>query len=49
MKDEKDNCVSCGEETPYNKNEHIDNRYHYVECAGQLCKDCWEKVYDGEG
>lgn len=46
MTSEKDNCVVCGEETPYDKEEHIDKRFYYVECAGQLCKDCWGKIYD---
>ena len=43
---EKDKCVVCGEETPYDKNEHIDKRNYYVEGAGQLCGDCWRKVYN---
>ena len=38
-------CVSCGEDTPYRLNENIFNRYHYVEGAGQLCKDCYTKIY----
>ena len=41
----KDNCVLCGEQTPYEKTEHIDNRYHYVEGAGQLCKECYNETY----
>jgi hypothetical protein len=41
-KREKDNCVLCGRETPYYKDEHIDTRYHYIEGAGQLCKECCE-------
>jgi len=45
---EKDECVSCGQETPYFKHDHLDARSHYVECAGQLCEDCWSKVYDEE-
>ena len=41
----KDNCVLCGEETPYLVTENINNRYFYVEGAGQLCKDCHDKTY----
>ncbi len=44
--DKKDDCVSCGNETPYNEDEHVDRRFYYVEGAGQLCKDCWNKVYN---
>ena len=43
---EKDKCVGCGCETEYDVNEHIDNRMFYVEGAGQLCKKCWDKVYN---
>ena len=28
--DEIDGCVSCGTDTPYKKNTHIDLREHYV-------------------
>ena len=38
---EMDKCVSCGKETPYSKYTHIDERYYYVEGAGQLCKECF--------
>jgi uncharacterized protein YlaI len=39
----KDKCVLCGKETPYDKTTHIDYRLHYVEGAGQLCEDCYNK------
>ena len=42
---EKDKCVLCGKETEYNKETHIDERMWYVESAGQLCEECWERVY----
>jgi hypothetical protein len=41
----KDKCVSCKKETLYNKTDHIDFRLGYVEGAGQLCLDCYEKIY----
>ena len=41
----KDKCVSCGVETPYDKTDHVDFRLGYVEGAGQLCLDCYEKIY----
>lgn len=46
MKQEKDKCVVCKEETPYDKNENIDKRNCYVEGSGQLCRGCWDKVYN---
>lgn len=45
-KKEKDKCAVCKEETPYDKEAHIDTRFCYVEGAGQLCKPCWDKVYN---
>ena len=39
----KDNCIMCGVETPYEFETHIDMRVGYIEGAGQLCKDCYEK------
>ena len=42
----KDKCVSCHTETEYDKNLHIHNRKHYIEGAGQLCKLCYETIYN---
>ena len=39
-------CVSCYKETPYDKDVDIDQRQHYVEGSGQLCSECWNKLYD---
>ena len=44
-KEEMDKCVSCDKETIYPKHMNITYRYHYVEGAGQLCKECYEKIY----
>ena len=33
-------CVNCGEETPYKKDDHVDQRINYIEGAGQLCSRC---------
>ena len=41
---EKETCVSCGKETPYSRDTHIDYRNYYVEGAGQLCKECYEQI-----
>ena len=34
-------CVSCGVDTQYRFNDHIDYRTGYVEGSGQLCYSCW--------
>jgi len=39
-KREKDTCVLCGRETGHDKDEHINNRYNFIEGAGQLCQEC---------
>jgi len=44
----KDKCVSCGKETEYEQETHIDYRMYYVEGAGQLCRECFERVYKVE-
>jgi len=41
----KDKCVVCKKETPYEVSTSIFERFHYVEGAGQLCKECWDEVY----
>jgi len=45
VKDEIEKCVRCGADTPYTINTHIDMRKNYVEGAGQLCEDCYNKIY----
>jgi len=41
----KDKCVVCGEKSIYDKEEHIDFRVGYIEGAGQLCLECYDKIY----
>ena len=38
-------CVSCGRETGYSINDHVDSRKTYVDGAGQLCSHCFIEVY----
>jgi hypothetical protein len=38
-------CVNCKVETNVPVNEHIDLRKFYVEGVGQLCEECWNKIY----
>ena len=42
----KDKCVSCGLETRYDEFDHIDIRNFYIEGAGQLCCDCYDRIYN---
>ena len=44
-KDEVDKCITCGADTPYTINTHIDMRLYYIEGAGQLCKKCFEEIH----
>ena len=38
-------CVCCGCNTCVPVNLHINSRYYYVEDAGQLCADCYARIY----
>lgn len=42
----KENCISCGIVTSEDLSKDINYRNFYVEGAGQLCKTCYERVYD---
>lgn len=44
-KNEKEKCVSCGKETPYTFVTSIDLRLYYIEGGGQLCEECYKKIY----
>jgi len=39
-------CVSCNKVTEELIVEPVQNRKYYVEGAGQLCKDCYSKIYN---
>ena len=41
----KDFCVRCGKETTYDINTPITGRLYFVEGAGQLCEECWMKLW----
>ena len=43
-----DRCVLCGTETNYTADTPIDQRFGYVEGAGQLCRSCYYEVYANE-
>lgn len=38
-------CVSCNTATEVLVTEPVQNRPHYVECAGQLCEKCYTQIY----
>lgn len=38
-------CVLCGKETEYDINTPLEVRRWYVEGSGQLCGDCWYKLW----
>ena len=44
----KEKCVVCEKETEYDEKQHIDYRKHYIEGGGQLCKNCYERIYGKE-
>ena len=39
-------CVSCRKPTVYDTECHIQNRIGYIEGVGQLCKFCYETIYN---
>lgn len=38
-------CVCCGKDTKVLKFTHTDLRSNYVEGAGQLCDECFVRIY----
>jgi hypothetical protein len=46
MKVEMEVCSYCGERTNVPVNQDVDLRENYVEGAGQLCGECYNKVYN---
>lgn len=43
--EQAEHCVLCGRRTEYSTQKPIDQRYGYIEGAGQLCRDCYSKLY----
>lgn len=43
-----DICVRCGKEAEFDINTPVEMRRWYVEGAGQLCEDCWNKLWPKE-
>ena len=42
----KEYCVSCGVETVYDFETHVDLRTNYIEGVGQFCKSCFNRSYN---
>ena len=45
---DKDKCNLCNDDSLYDKVEPINERIGYIEGSGQLCLDCYDKVYSHE-
>ena len=41
----KEECTLCGKQTDVDVSTPINERENYVECAGQLCPECYKEVY----
>ena len=41
----KELCIRCGKPTPYDIHTPITTRLYYIDGSGQLCEDCWKRVY----
>ena len=46
MKVDIEKCISCGRETGYSINYHVDNLMSFIEGSGQLCAECFKEVYN---
>jgi hypothetical protein len=44
-KKEYEKCILCGVETNIEKNKNVENRYGYLEGAGQMCSKCFLDYY----
>jgi len=40
----REKCVMCGVDTPYDKSTHVDHRYNYVDGLGQMCTQCYREA-----
>lgn len=46
--EQREQCVMCKSETEYFCNQPITERQYYIEGAGQLCRQCYYKIYGEE-
>ena len=45
----KEKCFRCGRETEYEFSTPVTVRLYYVEGSGQLCEECFYKLYPEQG
>ena len=45
-KNDEDVCALCGKRTGYKYGDDINKRVHYIKGCGQLCQDCYFKLYE---
>lgn len=45
---EKEKCILCDKETEWDIELNTEFRYNYVDGAGQLCGECYDKTYGSE-
>ena len=48
MKEEIEPCCSCNKELPYSKNKEVDSRGYYIQGAGDLCHECYNRIYGSD-
>lgn len=41
----KEYCILCGRLTDTAKDQPLSEREHYIEGAGQLCRECYQELY----
>ena len=41
----KEYCILCGRLTETAKDQPLSEREHYIEGAGQLCRECYQELY----
>ena len=44
--EEKDKCTVCYDDSLYDKTMPIDLRLGYIKGSGQLCLECYDKIYN---
>jgi hypothetical protein len=44
----KDKCVICNDDSLYDKTMPIKLRLGYIKGSGQLCLECYDKIYNYE-
>ena len=44
--DDKDKCTVCSDDSLYDKTMPIDLRLGYIKGSGQLCLECYDKIYN---